>query len=213
FGANFAHYGDDAVEARQSLIDDLGWSIDDMGYSDACNISLPIQLIKGSFKETVVGDQVLLSWATASESNTKGFTVQRSADGINWMAVGFQASKAADGNSTDRIGYNFTDEAPVTGHNYYRLVEVSKNGAEIFSAVIDLLYGGKNAVVVYPNPASDYINIRAMASGMAQIFTAGGQLVKSVAVKAGVTSVSLSGLSIGIYIVKVDGATTKVIKK
>lgn len=142
-----------------------------------------------------------------------GFTFQRSTGGIHWTRVGFRESKAQSRNSAVRIDYHFTDAIPADGHNYYRLVEISENGAEAFWDVIDLFDDGSNAVQLCPNPASDYINIRSVASGGAQIYTTNGQLVKSVAVQAGITPVGRSGLANGISIVKADGKPIKEIKQ
>ncbi|MDX2048723.1 MAG: T9SS type A sorting domain-containing protein [Chitinophagaceae bacterium] len=93
--------------------------------------ALPVSLIdlKGELK----GNNVLLSWSTSSESNSKGFEIERSYDGINFSKVGFVASK---GNSQVKQEYQFKDPALSEENNYYRLKQTDIDGIYEYSKVI-----------------------------------------------------------------------------
>ena len=85
----------------------------------ASNLSpLPISLI--SFEATPGNNNVLLDWTTATEINNDYFTIERSADGINFEKVGNVPSQAMGGNSTSNLYYNLVDENPLSGISYYR---------------------------------------------------------------------------------------------
>ena len=212
-GAEDLSYDEPAVAAHDALTSTLGWSITDDGLSIGCGLALPVKLIEGSFKGEVINNSVKLTWQTAIEVNSKGFNVEGSADGIHWENIGYVASRAVNGNSTTGFLYGFKDLHPRTGHNYYRLVEVNKNGSVKYSSVIDVAYSGASNLSVYPNPATDYIQVRVQKAGMVKIYALSGVLVKSFAVQAGVNNLSIVGLSKGAYIVKVGDSSTKLIKK
>ncbi len=70
----------------------------------------------------------------------------------------------------------------------------------------------ESEVEVYPNPASDILNIEGVDDGeIVQIYSVTGTLVKRVALSGGI--VSVTDLSQGVYFVSVNGTTMKIIKK
>ena len=123
---------------------------------EANGVVLPVNLL--SFTVAPVNNAIQLSWITASEINSKGFEMQRSADnGVNYTAIGFVNSK--NSNST-RTNYDFTDNKAVGGMRYYyRLRQVDINGNVRFSDIKDaMLNRGSNALLkLSPNPAKSMI--------------------------------------------------------
>jgi hypothetical protein len=110
-------------------------------------IVLPVTLL--FFDAQSGNNEVNLSWATATESNSSYFSIERSVDGINFSEIG---QRNAAGNSALKIDYEFVDANPVIGRMYYRLKEVDSDGViKYFNAdVVD--YAGKKGVAVFPNP-------------------------------------------------------------
>ena len=101
------------------------------------------------------GEINYLEWATGTEENTAYFEVQRSRDAIHYESIG---QVNAQGFSTHATYYNFNDEHPFLGLNYYRLRLFENDRTEHLSNVvvlqitdIDLSYG------FYPNPTEDLI--------------------------------------------------------
>jgi Secretion system C-terminal sorting domain len=69
--------------------------------------------------------QVNLSWATASEQNSRTFEVWNSEDGKNYTKV---SEVRAAGNSNTTQNYQFTDTKP-NRTNYYKLVQTDLDGS------------------------------------------------------------------------------------
>jgi hypothetical protein len=72
------------------------------------------------FSARIEGEAVALEWKTASEQNTKDFVVQHSTNGLDWKSTG---TVPAAGNSTSMRKYRFVHQSPVSGTNYYRLLQ------------------------------------------------------------------------------------------
>ncbi|MFN6037964.1 MAG: hypothetical protein ACK452_05815, partial [Bacteroidota bacterium] len=72
------------------------------------NISpLPIELL--TFEASENGNDIELNWSTASEQNNNFYTIERSANGIDFIPVGIIASKAPNGNSSTQLNYSYID--------------------------------------------------------------------------------------------------------
>ena len=117
---------------------------------------LPITLI--DFSATNVNDEVLVNWATASETNNDYFVVEASADAVIFNEVG--RVKGA-GNSNAILNYSLTDVQPLQVISYYRLKQVDFNGAFTYSdvQVVNRPTLWQNEVVVSPNPVTDVANL------------------------------------------------------
>lgn len=71
-----------------------------------------------------------------------------------------------------------------------------------------------NSVTVFPNPTSDYLNIKGMKENAAvQIFSITGQLVISDSIKLTNSRINVSNLSSGIYFLNINNNVIKFIKK
>lgn len=118
---------------------------------------LPVELL--SFTGWNEGGINKLNWKTASESNTSRFEIEKSSDNIHWTYIG---EKPAAGNSSSVISYDFTDNNPFLGNNYYRLKIIDLDNSTSFSNVINIPLDKVfvNSIVgVYPNPTSGLIDI------------------------------------------------------
>ena len=108
----------------------------------------PVEL--SSFTSNVLNNEVQLRWSTATETNNKGFNVERKSNG-NWETVGFVSGK---GTTTEVSNYSFTDK--VNGSKYsYRLKQVDFDGTFEYSPVINVDLTGPKVYLLsqnYPNP-------------------------------------------------------------
>lgn len=84
---------------------------------------LPVELT--SFTASVTGNDVLLNWTTATETNNSGFTVERSQTQSEWIEIGFVPGF---GTSTEPRTYSYTDAGLVAGTYYYRIKQIDFNG-------------------------------------------------------------------------------------
>ncbi|MGB4847543.1 MAG: T9SS type A sorting domain-containing protein [Saprospiraceae bacterium] len=125
---------------------------------------LPVTLV--SFKADKFQDRSShLTWATASESNSSHFLVQSSTDKKSWKNLG---SVKAAGNSQLIENYEYFDYNVYNGRDsrltvYYRLQMVDLDGQVKTSPVEAVVFGNGIApgrdFVVYPNPASDGVQV------------------------------------------------------
>lgn len=95
------------------------------------DIPLPVKLTHFSARSE--GQSARLSWETSWEEGNSHFEVQRSNEGLNFETIGFVPG---GNNSTALIAYDFTDESPHTGNNYYRLKQHDFNGTFAFSEIV-----------------------------------------------------------------------------
>lgn len=110
--------------------------------------SVPVELV--SFTAQVSGNDVILNWTTASETNNKEFDIQRKTNG-SWNEI---ASVNGHGTITSPVNYSFTDKN-VTGENlYYRLKQVDFDGTINYSDEIEVSLGEISFELMqnYPNP-------------------------------------------------------------
>jgi hypothetical protein len=174
---------------------------------------LPVSLLFFDAQPGV--SEVNLSWATATESNSSYFSIERSIDGINFTEIG---QKNAAGSSVVKINYEFLDVNPVIGRSYYRLKEVDFNGVfEYFNTeVID--YAGKKNVSVSPNPyehgdLSISMNFASSEDARGTISDLSGKVIESFTINSSSFTTSLPELKAGVYLVKVSTAGNNYVAK
>jgi hypothetical protein len=109
---------------------------------------LPVEFI--SFTGAARNTYAALNWVTASETNSDYYTVERSADGINFSPIGRVIAK---GFTTEVTEYNFNDLNPLPGYNYYRLHQVDRNGDFDYSSTVSVFFT-RSVLNVYPNPVT-----------------------------------------------------------
>jgi len=120
------------------------------GTPTSMGTALPVELL--DFSAKTLEKTVRLDWTTATETNNKGFFIERSADGERWQSLGFVAGQ---GNSIASVSYSFLDEKPLPGINYYRLLQVDFDGRETFSAIVPVtLEDRPGKLSIYPNPVT-----------------------------------------------------------
>jgi hypothetical protein len=117
---------------------------------------LPIELL--SFSATPKTSSVKLNWTTASEVDNDYFTIERSTQGENWKCLG---TVDGAGNSSTKIDYKYSDEAPLIGNSYYRLKQTDFNGEYEYSKIEHVIYEGdpNTQVELYPNPSTGELNV------------------------------------------------------
>jgi uncharacterized delta-60 repeat protein len=117
--------------------------------------ALPVTL--AAFEISKQENHVLLKWKTTSEENSDRFEIQRSADGKKWDIIGtVKASK----NSRTEEEYALLDSTPNVGRNFYRLKMIDVDESFSFSRIRSVLKDQEDMVRVYPNPASERLQIQ-----------------------------------------------------
>ena len=177
---------------------------------------IPADLVK--FEVQRSGKVNKVNWATAQEINTSHFSLERSTDGRNFSEI---AKVAANGNSNVLLNYNYTDNNPVRGINYYRLRVVDKDNSGKYSPIRSVRNEGMADVAVYPNPVNDVMTVSITADkaerGEMTIADISGKIIytRTLNIVAGNNQlpVNVSNMSAGAYIIKVQLNDDIVVRK
>lgn len=113
------------------------------------SMQIPVEFV--SFNSEVWGNDVELKWITATETNNKGFEVQRYSNN-KWFAIGFVEGK---GTTIERNQYSYIDKNLSAGKYYYRLKQIDFDGSFNYSNQIEVELAVINDFVLYqnyPNP-------------------------------------------------------------
>lgn len=192
--------------------------------ADENTAPVPVKLIE--FNAAVAGNDVQLTWTTASESNNKGFDVERSVDGKVFETAGFV--KGA-GNSNKTVSYNLTDAEAFAKTNstvlYYRLKQTDNDGAIAVSKTVTVSQQQEtsdNQLSLFPNPVANNCTILFTSASAAPVnilvSDVQGRIVSTQTVTAikGNNSANLehmNRLQTGVYFVKVTiNGNTQVLK-
>lgn len=159
---------------------------------------LPVTLV--SFDGTVSGRKVLLSWATATESNSKGFYIERSTDANSFTEIGFVSSTSAS--SSVMRSYTFTDASANPGKLFYRLRQVDLDGKYSYSNIIPLTMT-TDVLTLYPNPTKGFVTFtqKIAENSTVSISNSVGIIVKQKVINNGI---NLSAFAPGVYYIRID---------
>jgi Secretion system C-terminal sorting domain len=174
----------------------------------ACLIGLPVELV--SFTGKNEGTVNVLEWITASEINSDYFIIERSTDGINFHDVGKVKSKSYAHEVNE---YQFKDEVPKDGINYYRLRPTDLDGTYSYSGIISLVLTVPDQVSLYPNPSSDQIFIRSNGNSEFKISDITGQVIIKSTTDHLVHSINIQQLPQGMYTFYMNDQVIRFIKQ
>ncbi|HEX2618401.1 MAG TPA: T9SS type A sorting domain-containing protein, partial [Flavobacteriales bacterium] len=176
---------------------------------------LPVELLY--LKADSRGLSIDLTWATATERNSSHFIIERSSDAIDFKPIG---EMPAAGDSQQAIDYGFTDASPLNGMNYYRLQQVDRDGASVYTYVVVAMAGlDTDTPMVYPNPVKDRLlttfNVLATGPVDVQVIDAMGRVAKQLPmnVERGrrVAEIDAQGLVPGAYLIHIVSANGELI--
>ena len=185
-------------------------------------VAAPLPVVLVSFEAQRTGLAATLSWATASETGSDYFAVERSTDGQAFAEIGRVASH---GTTTQARTYQLAD-ANLTRYGaalvYYRLRQVDLNGTIAYSTVrtvaVPAASGAGLTAQAYPNPApaaSVQLALAAPAAGAAtlSVTDALGRpvLARQLRLEAGANSLALPEAAqwpSGVYVLRVTQGTS-----
>lgn len=151
----------------------------------------------------------LLNWITASEINTQDFQVQHNIDSA-WETL---STVNAIGNSTTPERYAYIHTAPVSGWNYYRLVQRDRDGKNYHSPIASVLIN-KNGfqTIVYPNPIQNgQLNLTLAETALVTMYDATGRIVFTQKLFEGTHLLNIGRLQGGLYQLSVGSAVLPII--
>jgi hypothetical protein len=111
---------------------------------------VPVELT--SFTGKVADGKVILNWRTATETNNRGFEIERSLDNKSFEKIGFVPGY---GTSTKSHTYSYSSDLNSSDKEYYRLRQVDFDGTFEYSNIVEVLSPLPSAYTIsqnYPNP-------------------------------------------------------------
>jgi len=118
------------------------------GFCGNVDVPMPVTLL--FFKGATKNEQVLLTWATASELNFDYFSIEKSSNGIDFSEL---EQVKGHGTTNERKDYKLVDNLPLIGRNYYRLKSVDFDGYTEYFNVVLVNFSGEKTVSIFPNPS------------------------------------------------------------
>ncbi len=164
------------------------------------------------FNSVYKNNSSIITWLTAREIDVAYYEIQRSADGTAFSTLATVAASNSNGNNQ----YQYTDEKPLKGSAYYKIVIVDKDGQKHASPVMTVYSSiGKLAVIRAFARSSSQVAIELQnnepQNAEYQLFNNMGMIISKASRKleAGNTTLYLDTplLSNGIYHIKVITAS------
>ena len=194
--------------------DFTGFKIKNIVASKGSNQNSPLPVTLVSYTATKKANGSQLNWETASESNNSHYLVYRSTDGANFKQIA-----KITGNNKASI-YQYLDQSPASGDNYYKLVQFDFDGKfeELGIRAVNFELQVDNTVSIYPKPADDKLNLsfnRTFDSDISvKIFDLSGREVQKTIITAQKEAVNYvldldEKINSGIYIINISSGQYK----
>lgn len=157
---------------------------------------LPIKFASFNANMTNLGTK--LNFTTASEVNNDYFSIERSSNGVKFESIG-QVKGA--GNANNLTFYDFLDDNPYRGINYYRVQQVDYDGSISYSQIVQV-YNVQHGFSIRPLASENLFDVTSTVDEYElQVINTMGQQLRTQKVKGNEQSLDLSELMSGIYFV------------
>ena len=157
FNQEGAHYLELKVSLPNGCTGTYGEELFVDGYSRVCGDSINFTIVTALNFDAKPEDDgtVLLTWEISNEPNNVQYTVEHSTGDDDFEAIGNVKGDFSE-------NYDFVDDAPMFGINYYRLKYVYADGTVDFSDIkqVVMRFDDKQKVNVFPNPTQDITRLR-----------------------------------------------------
>ncbi len=159
------------------------------------------------FSVMTQGNKVTSIWKTANEANMASMIVQRGINDISFIDIGTVNVIGSGANS-----YQFTDNNPANGINYYRLKSIDKSGAVTYSKVVYVQFTvNRLPLTVAPNPVRNVVTIQGSHIVSVQVVDNMGKIIKTQTLKDATNpTLSVGSLPVGVYHLRVQTTDGKV---
>ena len=110
----------------------------------------PLPVLFADVKAYKKNNGVQIEWSNLTEKDVAEYTIERSANGTDFTAIGQQLPMS---NQNDRADYIAFDVNPGTGINFYRVKAQETTGKIVYSIVLNVnLDNADRGLRLYPNP-------------------------------------------------------------
>jgi uncharacterized membrane protein len=181
----------------------LSWTVNGSSCTDLVvltnNVAMPVNLI--SFTARAQEQKVVLNWSTSAETNNAGFNIERSADAQTFKVIGYKPANTESDTKLQQ-DYHFVDEQPISGINYYRLVQKDYDGKITYYRVVSVnMEVVMPKVELYPNPSYKTVYFKNFLPGSK--VTLINMLGRSISVTDR-DQLNVTDLVSGVYFIKIE---------
>ena len=169
--------------------------------SNAC----PFKAYLGDFiVSRQLNGTVLVKWTTISEHNNEYFTIEHSSDGVHFTDI---AKISSLGYTATGFAYQFIDNKPCIGNNFYRIrmVDIVMKSTYSEIKIIQVSDNVQHMLSVFPNPAVNNISLKLNTNEneelKVEIYSATGnkELAKICIMQHQKTELDIENLKTGLY--------------
>lgn len=164
---------------------------------------LPVKLI--GFSAKIENGKSKLVWQTASEINAMGFDIEKSTNGKEFSKIGFVKAQNKGG-----FQYQFIDNQTGLNTQYYRLKMIDIDHKFEYSAIKSVQLNDVFEVSVYPNPATDFLEIACISEGISDIELMNMAGQKMLTATKTDSKIDISHLPTGLYYLKIKTKSGKI---
>ncbi len=219
-GAQWDNLGNDGSATLTSVKATIGstFSPFTIGTTNGDLNPLPVKISSIRAYEKTNGIQI--DWTAYNEDKLLNYIVERSANGVDFVAIGSVAARNQPGDQR----YGFFDATPLPGVNFYRLKNVDLDSKFGYSNIVKInLDKNDHTITLYPNPVRNGI-VSFQSSNLAKgtydvkLFNAAGQQVyaQKISHTGGAINQTIqlpAGARSGMYSLQLDHDGEKLISK
>lgn len=175
-------------------------AIDKTGSIGTCGTALPIEGLQLD-ADKPGNDKVQLFWETEREEAGSLFILEKRASNNEFVPL-------AKINGTGALAYSYLDEGPMSQINYYQIRQINPDGSELNSNVVEVYMDPSSGIRLFPNPATLETTLQfwemEVNEKQIEVINQLGQVIQSFTTSDVETKLNVSGLSEGIYHIKVS---------
>lgn len=148
-------------------------------------------------------NKVSISWRVSGDL-PKFFAIERSIDGKIFEVIAVLSNLEKQG------FFQWMDDAPKRGRNFYRLRYASAEADSLYSRTVAASVSADLPIKFYPNPVDQILIVRSEMPIDVQITDATGKLRITQAKVQGLATINVSSLEKGIYLIRFSNKLTGV---
>lgn len=178
--------------------------------------------------DTVVGDDQVLEDSNRTVTDFSYLVTQNSKVSLTWRVGGdlpdfFAIERSENGKNFEMVSvlnnlivqpvYQWTDDAPKKGRNFYRIRYSFKQGPSLYSKTLSLSIAGYLSFKFYPNPVDHILIVRSDMPIDVQISDANGKIRITENRVRGLHTINVASLEKGIYLIRFSNKLTNVMSQ
>jgi hypothetical protein len=163
-----------------------------------------------SFTVQAQNKTITLKWQTATEYNSKDFTIQHSSNGNSWSTL---AILPASVNSNTIRNYSYNHQAPHIGVNYYRILQSDLDGNISYSEIKTIKYTATQPafMIITSSVSNEPVQIQINAPIVLSLYNVEGKLFWTRSFNPGMLLIQKGNYSSGEYLLKGPGISEKIL--